>query len=220
MNKILIATTNKGKFQEIKQVLADLPFEFLSLSQLGLVAQYPENAQTFAENAIGKAQYYFQEIQGEMPVIADDSGIVVDVLKAELGVKTRRWGAGEKATDQEWIDFFLEKIKDIPLPKRTARFICAAALCYGLSDGQGVGPDAGLSLGGKAKVFEYCTEGIITQKLEAEIVPGLPLSSCFKPLGFEQVFAALGVAQKNTISHRGKAFNELKVFLKDLSLRK
>ena len=124
--------------------------------------------------------------------------ILVDVLKGELGVKTRRWGKGEKASDQEWVDFFLERMKQFGDGERTAGFICCAAL---------VGPE------GKRVVFEGRTEGIITPSLEAPIREGLALSSCFKPNGFDKVYAALSAEEKHGISHRGKALVPIRDFL-------
>lgn len=200
MTEILIATGNKGKFDEIMGILGDLPFEFLTLNDLGLESDAPENEITFQENAKKKAIYYFHKLGAQMPVIADDSGVIVDVLDGQLGVKTRRWGLGEKVSDQEWVDFFLKKMEEFPTSKRTARFISAAAIC--LQDGE-------------VKVFEGRTEGVITKNLEAKIVEGLPLSSCFKPNGLNKVFSALSVEEKNLISHRGKAFKGLKNYLKD-----
>lgn len=198
MKKILIATGNKGKLKEILEVLDGLPFEFLSLNDFPKFADCEENLETFQENAALKAKYYFEKIGGTMPVLADDSGIIVDALKGELGIKTRRWGAGAKATDQEWIDFFLNRMEEIEDEKRSARFICAAAICLDLEN---------------IKTFQGETDGFITRSLEAEIMSGLPLSSCFKPLGLDKVYSALSVEEKNFLSHRGKAFGKLKEFI-------
>jgi XTP/dITP diphosphohydrolase len=131
-------------------------------------------------------------------VLAEDSGIVVDALKGQLGVKTRRFGAGEKASDEEWIEYFLDVLKDVPANKRTARFICHAALLNGE---------------GEIYMFSGVTEGEITFELQAPLYRGLPISSCFRPVGFDKVYAALSVEEKNRVSHRGKAMHEVKSFL-------
>ena len=209
--KLLIATTNEGKFGEIGEVLRDLHVELyhlhshnLSSKNGSLMAEimkddhFEESGETFEDNASLKALHY-SEIAG-MPTIGEDSGIIVDALAGELGVKTRRWGAGEKATDEEWIKYFMNVMEGIPEEKRTARFVCCAAF----TDGET----------GEIYLFKGRTEGVITHKLEAPLKKGIPLSSCFRLAGSDKVYAALSEDQKNKISHRGKAFHELKDFLK------
>ena len=129
-----------------------------------------------------------------MVTIAEDSGILVDALAGELGIKTRRWGAGEKATDQEWIDYFLKRMSDVSSQNRGAKFVCCSAI---------------IDLHGQEHMFRGETPGIITQNLEAPIYEGLPLSSCFRPIGFDQVYSALTLQQKNAVSHRGKAMKQV-----------
>lgn len=189
--QLLIATSNAGKFREIGEIFesfSDSPFEILSLKDLALSADFEETGDTFEANALGKAQHYAR-LSGLL-TLAEDSGILVDALAGELGVKTRRWGAGEAASDQEWIEYFLQKMGSVAADKRTARFVCCAALVDGAA---------------LAKTFRGETEGFITETLEAPIYGGLPLSSCFKPVGFDKVYSALELHQKNSISHRGKA---------------
>lgn len=194
---VLIATSNQGKFKEILEILNGMQWQFLSLQDIKLGDhKVKENGKSFAENALKKARYYYK--QSRIMTIAEDSGIIVDALKNQLGVKTRRWGAGEKASDREWIDYFLQSMKNIPLEKRTARFICHAAI---------------IDNEGKEHLFSGETEGTITFTLEAPIYKGLPLSSCFKPDGFTQVYSSLPIKEKNKVSHRGKAFQQLQNFL-------
>ena len=103
MQKIIIATNNKGKFKELMEVLGDLPFQFLTLEEAGWNGIEPEeSADTYEGNAIIKAEHVGKALN--LPTIADDSGIHIDALEGELGVKTRRWGAGAKASDQEWLE--------------------------------------------------------------------------------------------------------------------
>ncbi len=193
--QILVATSNMGKFAEIMEVLGKLPYEILSIADLGIRSFYEESGETFEENALGKAHYYAQLTRERFKtipclVVAEDSGIIVDALQDELGVKTRRWGAGENASDKEWIGHFLKVMNNVHATKRGAKFVCCAAV---------------VDEKGKTSLFKGETHGSITKKLEAELYPGLPLSSCFKPDGFDKVYAALTKAEKNKISHRGKA---------------
>lgn len=193
MRKFVIGTSNPGKFREIMEVMHNVPYEILSLGDLGLKDDLVEDGETYKENALKKVAYY-QKQTGFM-TLAEDSGIVVDALQGELGVKTRRWGAGENATDKEWIDFFLKRLERIPDEKRTARFVCCAAL---------------MDERGKVAYFVGETEGVLTRNLQAPIYGGLPISSCFRPQGFGKVYAALTVHEKNRVSHRGKAMHAVR----------
>ncbi|MFC1647657.1 non-canonical purine NTP pyrophosphatase [Patescibacteria group bacterium] len=201
MQKLLIATKNLGKFSEIKEVIGDLDLDLYHLHSSNFLARldtdhFEENGETFEENAEAKAMHY-HELLG-MPTIGEDSGIIVDALHGELGVKTRRWGAGADATDAQWIEHFMKVMKDVPSDMRAARFVCCAAFIDGP---------------GELVIFRGETEGVITRDLEAPLREGIPLSSCFRPNGCDKVYAALNETEKNRLSHRGKAFHELKKYL-------
>jgi non-canonical purine NTP pyrophosphatase (RdgB/HAM1 family) len=103
-----------------------------------------------------------------------------------------------KATDQEWIEYFLKRMEKEQ--NRRAAFVC----CLAYIDEQN-----------QLHLFEGRAEGTITHELEAEYLPGLPLSACFKPYGFDRVFSALSVEEKNQISHRGRALMEFRRFLEE-----
>jgi XTP/dITP diphosphohydrolase len=197
MQKLLIATKNKGKFSEIKEVL-DGDFELVFLGDLDVSSEdFVEDGETFSENAYKKAKYFYDKT-GIM-TLAEDSGIMVDALSGELGVKTRRWGLGEKAGDLEWVNYFLERMKDVLPENRGAKFVCCACL-----------------IDEKKEVMEYFngeTFGKISRKLLAPILPGLPLSSCFIPDGMCKSYAEISAIEKNKISHRGKALLKAKTYL-------
>jgi len=200
MQKLLIATTNIGKFGEIEEVLKDLNLDLSHLKNPDMAIMmhndnFEETGTTFEENAKLKALHYGNLTK--LPTIGEDSGIIVDALEGQLGVKTRRWGAGENASDKKWIEYFMNTMKNVPEKSRSARFICCAAFLYQ----------------NKITVFRGETEGIITPTLQAPIKPGIPLSSCFIPSGKTKVYASLNEKEKNQISHRGKAFHEMKNFI-------
>lgn len=199
MPELLIATKNPGKFREICEALSGVPFSLVALGDLKIDdSDFVEDGETFAENSLKKARYYFEKTG--LLSLGEDSGILVDALDGELGVKTRRWGAGEKANDEEWINFFMNRMADEI--QRGAKFVCSACVYGADKNGQ--------------KVFEEFfgeTFGRISEKIEAPILPGIPLSSCFIPDGFEKVYAALSATEKNTISHRGKAMIGVRDFL-------
>lgn len=187
MKKYLLATSNKGKIIEIRECFKDLDIELLSPEDLSDVPEKPhETEDTFEGNAVQKAKYYFDETG--IACISDDSGIIVETLQKELGIHTRRWGAGPEANDKEWISYFLERMKEEGNKK--ARFVCVIAL---------------IEENGSLHTFEGHCDGIITEELEADYLPGLPISACFRPDGCDKVFSALPTSEKNHVSHRGKA---------------
>ncbi len=201
MRELLIATSNKGKFEEMMEVLEDLPYKFLFLKDLDISSDgLVEDGDTFRENAYKKARF-FHDMTGLL-TLAEDSGILVDALPGELGVKTRRWGAGEFAGDEEWIDYFMRRMEREE--QRTAKFVCSACLL----DGSARTID-------DAQFFEGETRGVLTNDLQAPIISGIPISSCFIPTGFNKVYAAMSKHEKNSVSHRGKAMWEVRKSLEE-----
>lgn len=194
MRELLVATKNPGKFREISEALLGVDVELRFLGDLSVSDDdFLEDGETFAENAFKKAKYYSEKTG--LLTLAEDSGIWVEALAGELGVKTRRWGAGEAASDEEWIGYFMSRMEGVV--ERGARFVCCACLV-----------DSDIRVD-----FEGDTDGVITNKLMAPILKGLPLSSCFLPNGCEKVYAALSAEEKNEISHRGKAILGVKKWL-------
>jgi len=193
--KLLIGTNNAGKITEISECLQSLPITLLSPNDLDLdIDPSPETGSSFAENAVQKARYY--AVHSGLPTIVDDSGIEVEALKGELGMHTRRWGAGPAASDEEWIEYFLKRMKEEE--NKRARFVCHLAH---------------YDSKGNLHMFKGVCDGEITEELEAEYLPGLPISACFRPDGYDLVYSAMTIAQKNDISHRGKAVAELRKHL-------
>ncbi len=192
--QLLLGTNNQGKIVEMTEVLSALPIELLTPKHLKLHGDMEETGKTFKENAVLKARHFF--LASKLPTLADDSGIIVDALSGELGVETRRWGAGNRASDEEWISFFLKRMAREK--NKRARFVCN--LCF-------------IDEEGLEHLFEASCDGSITEKLEADYLPGLPISACFQPDGFECVYSAMSIEQKNSTSHRGKAMASVKKFL-------
>lgn len=203
---LLIGTTNKGKFREISEVLSTLPIKLISLQDLAAAATTNstanatphESGSTYAENARIKSAFYYAMSNG-IPTLAEDSGIEIDALPGELGIHTRRWGnttdnVADAMTDEEWLFCLLNKLKEFPPEKRTGRFHCTACL----------------TINGKHTFFTGTCEGTINIEPQTAIPHGIPLSSCFQPIGFNKVYAALDPDEKNRISHRGSAMHAVK----------
>src|SRR5262245_38233051 len=108
--ELLLATSNRGKVQEVKESLGDLPITILSAADVGITESPAETGNTFEANALQKAHWYFDRHAGS--TLADDSGIIVEALENELGIHTRRWGAGPDATDAQWIEYFLKRMAE------------------------------------------------------------------------------------------------------------
>lgn len=192
---LLIGTNNAGKVIEIGEALGGLVSEIVTPQAVGITESPEETGSTFAENARQKARFYFERSDG-LPTLADDSGILVEALADELGIHTRRWGKGKDASDAEWIEHFLQRMA--AEPNKRARFICV--LHYIDAEEQD-------------HVFEGACDGVITDTLEADYLPGLPISACFKPDGLDKVYSALSVEEKNRVSHRGRALRGFAEFL-------
>ena len=189
--QILLATTNPGKRNEMISAFGELEnIEFLTLDQLGLQdLEVIEDGNSYQENALIKAKAYFSA--AEIPTIAEDSGIEIEALSSELGIHTRRWGAGPEASDQEWLDFFMNRM--VKEDNRDARFVSHAVY---------IDPEHQFSCEGECR-------GIITKNIAGPIPKGIPLSSVFQPLGEEKVYSAMDEEHKNSLSHRGWAIKNL-----------
>jgi XTP/dITP diphosphohydrolase len=193
--KLLLGTTNAGKIVEITGALDHLPLTFLLPDSLGIRETPEETGETFAENALLKARFYHD--RAKMPTLAEDSGLIVEALAGELGVKTRRWGAGERATDEEWITHFLKRMEKEE--NRRARFVCVTTV---------------VDENGNAHSFEGICDGIITPTVESPYLPGLPIAGCFRPLESDRVYSALSVEEKNALSHRGRSLQKIAEFFR------
>jgi XTP/dITP diphosphohydrolase len=188
MKQILIATTNKHKVSEIRDIFFIHGIEFFTLNDFPQIEPAEEYGKTFGENARIKATYYFQ--QTGLPVIADDSGLVVPALNGEPGIHSARY-AGPQSDYGRNNQLLLSRMADLSGSKRQAYFVCVA-IYY---DGQIV-----LSSEGRA-------EGQIVNKLRGERGFGYDPLFYYAPAG--KTFAELTSDEKNRISHRSKAFKNL-----------
>ncbi|MDX2043395.1 MAG: XTP/dITP diphosphatase [Acidobacteriota bacterium] len=193
MTTLLIATSNPGKVSELAAMLADLDCQVIGFADL------PENpptieetGQTFAENALLKAEHYHR-LTG-LTALADDSGLEVDALDGRPGVYSARYG-GEHLSDTEQVQLLLSELKDVPIPKRTARFVCCIALV-----GNGIN-----------KTFESSCEGSIAYEPRGE--NGFGYDPVFVDAELGLTFAELSREEKAPRSHRGKALLQARQFL-------
>ena len=188
--KIVLASGNAGKLREFQQLLSGCGFEVIPQSDFK-VTNAEETGTTFVENAIIKARHACQ--QTGLPAIADDSGIEVDALNGRPGVYSARY-AGEHANDEKNNEKLLTELKNIPTEKRTARYHAVLAYMRHAED-----PTPILCHG--------TWEGIILTELRGE--NGFGYDPLFFVPSHNCTSAELDKAEKNRISHRGKAMQEL-----------
>lgn len=197
--QLLIATHNPAKTNEYKQYLADLPLEIVSLNDLKIKEEAVEDAPTFEENAKNKALFYHQ-LTG-LSVLADDSGLTVDALNGEPGVKSRRW-KGYKMTDEEMLQSVMEAMKDVPDKQRTCHLVAIIALAL---------PD------GEVKTTWAQIGGIVAQKPTNKRLEGFPYRSFFWLPQFNKFYIDLTDAEHEQINHRKFALLKLRPYLEQLS---
>ena len=186
---VLVSTRNAHKLVEIRQILGP-SFELLDLSFVPALGEVEETGTTFEENAALKALAASAHFGGW--VLADDSGLEVDALGGEPGVRSARF-SGEGATDVTNRALLLEKLATVPADQRSARFRCVIALARG---------------GEVLAHFSGAVEGAIIQSEKGE--GGFGYDPLFVPEGFGETFADLGAETKNRLSHRGRALAALK----------
>lgn len=192
MMKLILATNNKNKLREIREMLRDLPYEVLSQAEAGFDMEVEENGTTFAENAAIKAKALWNAAKSaglECLTLADDSGLCVDALNGAPGVYSHRF-AGENATDADRNQKLLQVISDVPDEKRGAKFVCDMVLMR---------PD------GTQTLCEGEVCGMIGHEPRGENGFG------YDPLFYvgTRSFAEFSAEEKNAISHRKRALEKV-----------
>lgn len=190
MKKIIFATGNQHKMEEIKSIMADLPYEILSMKEVGIFIDIEENGTTFEENSLIKARA-IMNIAKEI-VLADDSGLEVDALNKEPGIYSSRY-LGEDTPYEVKNQEIIKRLEGVEEEKRTARFVCAVAAVF---------PD------GREVVKRGTVEGIIGYEAKGE--NGFGYDPIFIPENSEKTLAQFSSEEKNQISHRKRALEQMK----------
>jgi XTP/dITP diphosphohydrolase len=189
---LLLASANQGKLRELRTILDGLPVELVGLAEVGLgePPEVEETGDTFLANALLKGRAY--AAWSGLAAVADDSGLEVDALGGDPGVRSARY-AGQGAGDQANLDKLLAALAGVPPQRRRARFRCAAVL---------VDP-----AGGEWHA-EAAWEGRVLEAPRGS--GGFGYDPVFLPDGWEQTSAEVDQATKDAASHRGKAFRALR----------
>ena len=194
MKKIIFATGNAGKMREIRDIMADLDVELLSMKEAGIKLDIVEDGKTFEENAQIKAKAIC-DLTGEI-VLADDSGLEIDHLNKEPGIYSARY-MGEDTSYHIKNAKLIERLEGVPDEERTARFVCAIAAAF---------PD------GNIRTVREAMEGRIGYEERGE--NGFGYDPIFYLPEYGCTSAELSMEEKNKISHRGKALRAIKDVLR------
>ncbi|MBN2404938.1 MAG: RdgB/HAM1 family non-canonical purine NTP pyrophosphatase [Coriobacteriia bacterium] len=192
--KLLVASANRGKVEEYRALLNGLDCELLCLQDVGLDGDIPETGETYEENARLKAVEY--AARSGLLTLADDSGLEVDALGGEPGVRSARY-AGDGATDSQRVAYLLSRLQGVPAERRTARFVCVIAIST---------PEGEVRL-----CRGECPGNIATEPSGDR---GFGYDPVFVLSGLRLTMAQLPPGLKNRLSHRGRAAGEARQVLR------
>ena len=190
MKKIIFATGNHNKMKEIREILADMDVEVVSMKEAGIHADIVEDGNTFEENAEIKAKTIF-EMTGEI-TLADDSGLEIDYLNKEPGIYSARYAGTDTSYDIK-NSLLLSRMKGVPDKQRTARFVCAVAAVF---------PN------GDKEVVRGTMEGRIGYEIAG--ANGFGYDPIFFLPEYGCTSAELAPEKKNELSHRGEALRMMR----------
>ncbi|MEV4145009.1 RdgB/HAM1 family non-canonical purine NTP pyrophosphatase [Amycolatopsis sp. NPDC049691] len=200
MTKLLLATRNEKKLGELRRILAAegiAGIEVLGLADVPAFPEAPETAPDFEGNAVAKARDAVAACG--LPAIADDSGIAVDALNGMPGVLSARWSGGHGDDDAN-LDLLLGQLRDVPDERRGAQFVCAAALV--------------LTSGEETVVRGEWRGSLVRARRGAN---GFGYDPIFVPDGESRTSAEMEPAEKDAVSHRGRALRALLPALRELA---
>ncbi len=192
--RLIIATKNKSKLKEIKAILAGFPFEIVSLRDLPKKFTLREDGKSFFENAAKKSLPVSKAYKNDY-VVGEDSGLSVEHLGGEPGLRSRRYSK-EDATDFKNNRKLLKLLQNLPQAKRKAEFVCCLSLAVS---------------GKEIANFKGQVKGLINNQLQGK--EGFGYDPLFYLPNLKKTMAQLSLDRKNKISHRAKAFYQLKKFL-------
>ena len=196
MPKLLLATNNPGKIGEYRRLLAGCGWELVTPVDLGLTLSGEEVGQTYEENARMKA---LQAAQASgLWALADDSGLEVEALGGEPGPQSARFG-GEEATYQEKMALLLERLRGVPPRKRKCRFVCVIAIAEPT---------------GEVRLCQGACRGLVAEAPHGE--GGFGYDPIFYLPGMARTMAQLSAAEKDMVSHRGRAARIARQMLEEL----
>ncbi|MBI2611249.1 RdgB/HAM1 family non-canonical purine NTP pyrophosphatase [Candidatus Gottesmanbacteria bacterium] len=193
MKILLLATRNKGKIREIKNILKDISYEIKTLSDIGIKDDIAETGKTYKENAILKAKSIGEK--SGLLTLGEDSGLEIDTLAGWPGIKSARHTEG---SDQDRIDVIIKKIKKIPPNKRSAKYVAVVAAYDKTTK--------------KVSLFRGEAKGKILDHMEG--LNGFGYDPIFWSNDLEKTFGEASEKEKDKISHRARALKLCKIYLR------
>lgn len=198
MKNLIIASNNRGKIKEIKDILKKYKLNIMSQSEAGVSMEVDEDGRTFMENAYKKAHAIYS-LKKDSIVMADDSGLMVDILDGAPGIYSARF-AGEHGNSEKNNAKLVGLLKGVPFEKRKAKFVCAIVLIV----------DDKTVIRAQGDVHGYITE-------EPRGKDGFGYDPLFYVPQYDKTFAEITADEKNTISHRAVALKKLSEEISKLS---
>ena len=195
---IILSTHNPTKAEQIKAVFNRMPVSILTLGDAGILGEAIEDGETLKDNASKKARYAFEHAPPGNWVMTDDTGIFIKALNGEPGIRSARW-LGEGASTEDVTSYCLKRLEGVG--DRSALFETVVAL---------ISPD------GKEYFFNGQVQGTIINRPRVPAQPKMPYSPLFQPEGHHKTWAEMTVEEENRISHRGKAFRQVRQYLERL----
>ncbi len=214
----LLATTNLAKVREIRAHLADLPVQWLTLRDLGGAPEIEETGATFEENALLKAHGY--AAWSGLPSLADDGGLSIDVLGGEPGVKSRRWIENRDASDEELIEYTIERMRGVPLDQRSASMQVVEAFVLppagaqihesAIEQGANHSQQSVLFRDSPVTIGFGAINGRIAENASTSRDPGFPFRSVFYLPELGRYYHELSVAEHDAFNHRQVALHAIR----------
>lgn len=197
MKKLLIGTGNQAKVNSYKKFLKDFDLEIISAKDLDIPVP-EEHGNTFEEEAVNKAKYYYEK--SGIPTIVDDGGMEIEALNGEPGVKSNRW-AGHEMNDSEIIAEVMKRMKDVPAGKRACKFTITIALAtpFGIFTSHGG------------------VEGIIAEKPSEKVIPHYPYRSVTYLPNYNKYWCEIDDEEEKILDHRKHALEKLRDIFEEIS---
>ncbi|HZP46396.1 MAG TPA: non-canonical purine NTP pyrophosphatase [Candidatus Binataceae bacterium] len=203
MAELLIATSNRAKLDEYRLLLDGCGLAAVSLRDVGITEEAPEDADSFVANARAKARFYFD--RARLPTLADDGGLEVDALNGAPGVHSHRWLGVANPDDRALAEEVVRRMSGVPAPRRIARLRSVAVLLY--------------QLGGALQeaIADAALEGVIADRCFPEIRPGFPYRSVLYLPAMGKYLAEVGEREAAQLSHRHALVEQLRPHLARLA---
>lgn len=198
MKKLLIGTTNPGKFNEYKELLKEFGFEFVSPKDLD-IQEPEETGKTYEENALLKAKYYFEK--SGIPTLVDDGGFEIEALEGEPGVKSHRW-LGERTNDENVIKEIIRVMEKFPDERQRQ---CKLVLSLAVATPFGIATSLGE------------IKGMIAKKASSKRISGMPYRSVMYFPNYDKYYCDLTEEEHEMLNHRRQAVEKIKDIFREIS---